>query len=428
MLEHSPSFDLRDAERVARDNFGAEGQASALTSERDQNFCIETSAGARLVLKIANAHEDRAMLEAQQRALMHVAQHVDVTPRVLRATNGETLVEVTGPDGRSHLAWAISWLPGRPLALASRKSHELLEDFGRNIGALETALATFDAPAIHRDFYWDLANGRAIVARFRDLIADVELGRTIDRLMASFDAHTAPRLASLPRAAIHGDPNDYNVLVGGGTDAESRNQMVTGFVDFGDMTYSYRIGDLAIALAYVLFGESDPLATAATMVRGYCEAVAPTDDELAALFGLVVLRLCMSVCIAADQQRQRPDNEYLGVSQDAIARALPALATIPFPLAEAAFREAAGVGRTPAAQRVVAFLEKQQSIAPPILSIDPQRAPSIVLDLGVDSALISGDASENSEPASDSEKSLPNDSVSQVPSVRWTSSASAIRY
>ena len=38
----------------------------------------------------------------------------------------------------------------RPLALASRRSHELLEDFGRNIGALETALATFDAPALHR--------------------------------------------------------------------------------------------------------------------------------------------------------------------------------------------------------------------------------------------------------------------------------------
>ena len=54
------------------------------------------------------------------------------------------------------------------------------------------------------------------------------------------------------------------MLVGGGTDVELRNQLVTGFVDFGDMTYSYRIGDLAIALAYVLFGESDPLAAAAS--------------------------------------------------------------------------------------------------------------------------------------------------------------------
>jgi len=397
MLEHSPSFDVRDAERVAREHFGADGRATALTSERDQNFRIETASGARIVLKIANAREDRAMLEAQQQALMHVAEHVDVTPRVIRAKSGETLVEVTGPDGRSHLAWAISWLEGTPLGLASRKSRELLEDFGRNIGVLERALATFDAPAIHRDFYWDLANGRAIVARFRELIASEELGRTIDRLMESFDKHTSPLLASLPRAAIHGDPNDYNVLVGGGSDIESRNQMVTGFVDFGDMSFSYRIGDLAIALAYMLFDESDPLAPAAAMVRGYCQAIAPTDDELAALFGLAVLRLCTSACIAADQQRQRPDNEYLGVSQQAIARVLPLLAAIPFPLAGAAIREAAGVGRSPAAKRVVAFLEKQQTIAP-ILGVDPQTAPSIVLDLSIESAMLSGDVRENAEP------------------------------
>ena len=214
MLEHSPSFDLHDAERVAREFFGTEGRATALTSERDQNFSIETESGARIVLKIANATEDRAMLEAQQQALIHVAAHLDVTPRVVRSKSGETLVEVSGPDGRSHLAWAISWLQGHPLALAPRKSRELLEDFGRNIGALAMALATFDAPAIHRDFYWDLANGRATVARFRDLITNEELGQTIDKLMASFDTHTAPLLASLHRAAIHGDPNDYNVLVG----------------------------------------------------------------------------------------------------------------------------------------------------------------------------------------------------------------------
>ena len=50
------------------------------------------------------------------------------------------------------------------------------------------------------------------------------------------------------------------MLVGGDGDVESRDQRVTGFVDFGDMTYSFRIGDLAIAIAYVMLGESDPLA------------------------------------------------------------------------------------------------------------------------------------------------------------------------
>ena len=55
MLEHSPRFDLDTAERVARERFGVDGRATELTSERDQNFRIESASGARIVLKIANA-------------------------------------------------------------------------------------------------------------------------------------------------------------------------------------------------------------------------------------------------------------------------------------------------------------------------------------------------------------------------------------
>ncbi|HEY2896606.1 MAG TPA: phosphotransferase, partial [Gemmatimonadaceae bacterium] len=370
MLDHCPRFNLEDAERLARDHFGVSGRATQLTSERDQNFRIDPPNGARLVLKIANACEDRAMLEAQQRAMMHVAGRVPFTPRVLHTASSDTIVRVPGSDGREHLAWAISWLDGRPLGATARHSPELLEDFGRSIGELSEALADFDAPAIHRDFYWDLANGRAIVSRYRSLVVDAELGHALDALMAAFDRHTAPLLSSLPRAAIHGDPNDFNVLVGGDGDVESRNQLVTGFVDFGDMTHSFRIGDLAIAIAYMMLGDSDPLAAAAAMVRGYCGRMTATDEELAALFGLVALRLCTSACIAADQQAQRPDNEYLGVSQRAIARALPLLAQIPFRLAEAVFREAAGVRISPAADRVVAYLARQPGMAP-VLAIDP---------------------------------------------------------
>ncbi|HMA01798.1 MAG TPA: aminotransferase class III-fold pyridoxal phosphate-dependent enzyme, partial [Gemmatimonadaceae bacterium] len=397
MLDHCPRFDPADAERLAREHFGVSGRATELTSERDQNFCIERADGSRIVLKIANAREDRAMLEAQQQAMMHVAERVAFTPRVLRTASGDTIVRAPGREGREHLAWAISWLSGRPLGTTPRRSPALLEDLGRSIGALERALADFDTPAIHRDFYWDLANGREIVSRFRGLVAGDDLGRTIDALIAAFDRHTAPLLPSLPRAAIHGDPNDFNVLVGGDGDVESRDQRVTGLVDFGDMTHSFRIGDLAIAIAYVILGDADPLTSAATMVHGYCERVMPTEEELAALYGLVVLRLCTSVCIAADQQAQRPDNEYLGVSQSAIARTLPTLAMIPFALAEAVFREAAGLPIAPGAERVIAFLERQESIAP-VLGIDPQREPSIVLDLGVASPLIDGNPANNAEP------------------------------
>ena len=396
MLDQSPQFDAQAAERLARDQFRIDGRASPLTSERDKNFLITSSGRPAMVGKIANAAEDRAMLFAQQSALTHLAGGMLTTPNVVRAADGSTLVEVTAEDGRAHLAWAITWLPGRPLGTVARRSPALLADFGRQIGWLDGALADFDSPGIHRDFSWDLANGRAIIDRYRALVTDAELARTLDLLIAQFDRNTAPLLDKLPRAAIHNDLNDYNVLVSG-ENLESRDQSVTGIVDFGDMVHSYRAGDLAIAIAYAILGSNDPLTDACRMVRGYSEHVRLADDELAALFGLVVLRLCTSVCIAADQLRQRPDNEYLGVSQTAIAELLPALAAIPFRLAEAAFREAAGVPSVPASERVSHFLRRTTDIAP-VLGFDLRTEPSIVLDLSIASPLVGGDAAENAEP------------------------------
>ncbi|MDB4878118.1 MAG: putative class-III aminotransferase [Gemmatimonadetes bacterium] len=397
MLDQTPRFDLAAAERLAREHFGIEGRASVLTSERDQNFLITARDGRRAVLKIANAAEDRAMLAAQQEALVHLSTRVPTTPRVVPATGATTLVEIDGEDGRRHLMWAITWLPGRPLSTAPRRSAALLADFGRQIGVLTAALAHFDSPGIHRDFYWDLANGRAMVARHRPLITNGPLGRALDRLIGEFDVRTAPLLERLPRAAIHSDLNDYNVLVGGWDDVESREQRVTGIVDFGDMVYSYRVGDLAIAIAYAILGSDDPLAVVSQMVRGYSERATLDDGELSALFGLVVLRLCTSVCIAVDQLRQRPDNEYLGVSQSAIAGMLPTLEAIPFRLAEAVVREAAGVTPVPASVLVADFLQRAPNIAP-VLGADLRTEPSIVLDLSIASPMIGGDANENAEP------------------------------
>ncbi|HEY9227033.1 MAG TPA: aminotransferase class III-fold pyridoxal phosphate-dependent enzyme [Gemmatimonadaceae bacterium] len=398
LLDQSPRFDLADAERIARELFGVDGHASALTSERDQNFLIASGDGTRIVLKIASAAEEKAMLEAQQRAITHLAQRLDTTPRVLSTVNGRSLAEVTGADDRRYWVWAISWLPGVPMASLSRRSKSLYEDLGRQVGALQRELIDFDHPALHRNFHWDLANARLVIFGKRNLVDDVELGETIDRVVAEIDAHTMPRLANVRRAIIHNDLNDHNILVGGGTDLESRGQQVTGIVDFGDMVYSYRVGELAIAIAYAVLDEEDPLDIAATIVRGYCERSRLDDDEIGALFGLVLLRLCASVCIAAEQQRQRPDNDYLGVSQGSIRRTLPKLAKLPYGLAETTLRAAAGLTPSPVGERVRAYLGRLPDFAP-VLGVDLRLEPSIVLDLSIASPLLSGDARENAEPA-----------------------------
>ena len=396
-VDFAPRLSPGDAEALAREAWQLDGRATELPSDRDQNFLIESPSGARLVLKIANSRERREVLEGQQALLQHLSTSVEIVPRVMAAAGGETIVEVAAADGSRHFTWAVSHLDGRPMAMAAQRTPALLEAIGARTATLRDALRGFDHPALHRDIQWDLARGRDLVRERRSDIGDAALGAAIDRAIAEYDRATAPRLDALPRATIHGDLNDHNILIDE-TAGAGGGPRITGIVDYGDAVHSFAVADLAIAIAYALLGEADPLAAACAIVRGYARVSALGDEELAAVYGLVVLRLAMSACIAAEQQRRRPDNAYLGVSQDAIARQLPVLAAIPFALAEAAFQVAAGRSATPQRARVLDFLRRHAAYEP-VLPFDLRREPALVLDLGVSSPLVDGDPARNDEPA-----------------------------
>ena len=274
--------------------------AQQLPSERDQNFLVIDDSGQQFVLKIANASESRAFLEAQNAVLDYLSERVTFCQRVIG--------EITEFEG--HLVRVVTYLPGVPLAEIKPHTPGLLHDLGQKLGQLSCALADFDHPAAHRDFHWDLANGNRVINEYAPLIEKAELRDLV--LKCRFEPET-----ELRRSVIHGDANDYNVLV----DPESMT--VSGLIDFGDMVYSYTVGDLAIAIAYVVLGEGDPR----DVIAGYTSEFGLLDEERVALWPLVRLRLAMSVCIAAHQMRQQPDNEYLGISQKAIEKTLPRIFT-----------------------------------------------------------------------------------------------------
>ncbi len=396
MLDSAPHFDDAAAARLARDHFGISGSARALFSERDQNFLVGGGGGQSAVLKIANARENRALLEAQQAVLDRVAGHVDLTPRVTAAADGRRLVGVRDAAGVEYLVWAITVVPGRPLAEVRHPSAALTADFGGTVARLRAALGEFDHPALHRDFVWNLTRASETVAERRALIADAELGGAIDALTAAFGAHTAARLGALPRAAVHGDLNDYNVLVGRA--AAGDGMRVTGIVDFGDIVHSYAVADLAIALAYAVLDAPEPLDAMVPVVAAYHAAYPLSEAEIGVLYGLAAMRLCVSACMAAEQMRACPDNAYLGVSQTRVRRALPRFAATPFALAEAVLRDACGLEPLPAAARVGAWLRAQGPRCAPVLDADLRTERCLVLDLGVSSPLVSGDSAERDEP------------------------------
>ena len=83
ILDHAPTFTLEDASQIVQKFYDLYATAIALPSERDQNFLLETENGERFVLKIANATEERAMLETQNRVMEHLSKHIPFCQNVI---------------------------------------------------------------------------------------------------------------------------------------------------------------------------------------------------------------------------------------------------------------------------------------------------------------------------------------------------------
>ena len=398
LLDYAPEFTTAEAVEIAHRLFAIPVAARTLPSERDQNFLLTLEDGEKRILKIANAREDPDLLEAENAVMLHVAGRGAAAPRPFPTLDGDFVTRITGPNGNEHCVRLISFLPGRPMGEVRRHSAGLLHDLGRRVGQLNRALADFDHPAAHRDLHWDLAHARREIERHKSLIDDPALRSMIDSCVAGFERDVEPLLGRLRSSVIHNDANDYNVIVGGGDDLYSRDQQVIGLIDFGDLVHTWTVADLAIAIAYAILDKPDPLTAAAHVVRGYHAEYPLTETELAALFGLVRMRLCVSVCLAAHQQRQRPDDPYLVISQAPIRNTLPRLAAIHSRFAAAAFREACGLAPVPEAGPLTAWLRSKQKEFAPVLGIDLTTEPCLVFDFSPGSPFFEGDPEGFSEP------------------------------
>ncbi|MEM7201692.1 MAG: aminotransferase class III-fold pyridoxal phosphate-dependent enzyme [Planctomycetota bacterium] len=376
-----------DGARLAAELFGVQGTATALPSERDRNYEISAADGARYVLKVANAAERASFLACQQRALQRLRERAShgrfPTPAPsIGGAEGPVELEL---DGAIHRVRLVRHVSGVPLADYRPHRPALLQELGRVVGGLNVALGDFDHPDLHRDFAWELSGCAPHLERGAATIADTDapLAERLRAFAEAFREHVVPRLADVPQGAIHGDANDYNVIVDvAGPDTEP----AVGLIDFGDMIHSCVVADLAVAIAYAMLGKRDPLAAAAHLVRGYVAVRPLTDGEADVVWDLALARLHLSMAMAIQQRAAAPDNDaYLSISQQAIRELLPRLDAVHPRLARYALRDAAGLPPCPAGAAVARWLAEHGAGAAPVVEPDPRTARTLVLDLSVGS-------------------------------------------
>ena len=383
MMSGVPTLSLQAAASLAHELFGVDAIATPLPSERDQNVLLVTHSGERSILKIANATERRAVLDAENAAYAHL-RHSGFTPRVMMTVDDQPIAQHDG-----HFIRRITALPGTTLGTTPYRTARLRRSIGTTLGDMARALSSFDHPAFHRDFHWDLANADRVVRDLLPLLTGNPLHAHVEHFMAIHATHVTPLLPDFRRSIIHSDANDYNLLVDGNA------QRVTGIVDFGDMVHSHTVNDLAIAMAYVALGVDEPLAAAADVVAGYYAAMPLTEAEISALWGLMSMRLCVSACMSAKQQAERPGDAYLGISQGPIAITLPTLAAIHPRFAHYTFRHACGLAPVPHAPRITRWITDHAHTFAPLLGVDLATTNVAPLDFSAGSTLIANDPAAN---------------------------------
>ncbi|MCB0997785.1 MAG: aminotransferase class III-fold pyridoxal phosphate-dependent enzyme [Acidimicrobiales bacterium] len=297
LLEPPPPCTAADAISLGA-RFGLRAaDARDLGSERDRTFLLigdDTSPIA--VMKISNAAESVETLDMEANVVEHATRVDPALPLALPSTVPDTA------DAVRRLAWTSSagehWvriydvLPGHarhdPLALDDRA----VVEWGATTARLGRALRGFAHPRAIRVMPWDVQHAlttRPMVASIADPATRTLVTRVLDR----FEEVVAPRWPSLRTQVVHGDLTCDNALV-------DDDGLITGIIDFGDMSHSALLTDIASVLDSICAGRrgDDLVRTARLILDGY-ERITPLEpDELAIVGEVWAARAALGVAIS----------------------------------------------------------------------------------------------------------------------------------
>jgi 4-aminobutyrate aminotransferase-like enzyme/Ser/Thr protein kinase RdoA (MazF antagonist) len=303
----SPGFTIEQVKDIAKELFGLTGSLFPLASERDQNMHIRTETGDQFVIKIANSAEDPAVIDMQLRALEHIAI-VDPelpVPEVYLSRNGLAIEQIQAENGTKHCVRILTYMTGIP-PLDDPADQALLRPMGACLARLVLALRGFFHPAANYELLWDLKHTSKL-RQYLPHISEPNHHELASYFLDRFDRNVLPLIPKLRAQIVHNDIVPDNILV-----AENDPGRIVGIIDFGDMTHTLLVNDLATTIAPMLCGQADPVGTAAEIIAGYHEMIPLEAAELNILYDLIAARMTMLNVIASWRVTIHPYNrEYI---------------------------------------------------------------------------------------------------------------------
>ena len=310
-------------ELVAHTHNLAADSITRLPTERDDTFLLRTAHGP-VVAKFAHPLDEPRELHDQLAVLDALARDYPQLPvqRVVATVDGHLSTRVVDAARQSRLVRVLTYLDGEPLGARPRDLSAM-----HALGALHASLASAIAaigdaaspPLLGSPTPWNLL-AVELYAPLIDHVTDDDVRRAVSAVVDEARDALLPAARALPALLAHNDLHGDNVLV------SSDPFAISGVLDFGDMTRTPRVADLAVAASYArgrVGDAGEPWAAARAYVFGFETEQPLTDDEHALLPGLVVLRVAQRAILNSAIAAANPAAaEYASRNLSAIARDL----------------------------------------------------------------------------------------------------------
>ncbi|MDX6318048.1 MAG: hypothetical protein QOD35_1448 [Nocardioidaceae bacterium] len=296
LTEAAPVLDVTDIEDILARSWEVRGALTPLHGERDLNFRVDDPSGSAYVLKIQNPADSAEVVDFQTAAARHIRRVAPDLPisDVVLTRDGAEWTTTTDATGRRCLLRLMTFLDGH------HPGREELEDgdlfvWGRTAASLGRALRGFFHPAADYRIAWDIKR----LPELRDWAEalDEEPRRVVLDVISQHEQRVAPSLPGLRAQVVHNDLSRGNVLV-------DHRHRISGITDFGDLTHTPLVCDLAVAIADVIDGRADCLRLAESMIAGYASVTPLGADEIGLLADLVAGRCAAALAISTWLQRQ----------------------------------------------------------------------------------------------------------------------------
>ncbi len=304
-----PTPQLQD---LLQEHYGLTTQSiKRLNGEVDFNYHIKTSKGEQFLLKISRPDYKLLEINLQTHILTHLSHKklpLELQKPIFNR-KGKSQIEIKDQADTTRIMRLLTWVDGRMFAFVNPHTEVLLESLGAACGYLCKGLQGFQHSAAHRYLKWNPSEVEWIEKEL-EVFNNEEERELVHYFLENFQRKVLPYFPKLRKSIIHGDANDYNIVVS----QDKRNPKIISLIDFGDSTYTHTINELGIALSYAMMDKADPIAAAYEVVRGFHQIFPLREEEIEVLFWFTAARSIITVTAAALNKRAEPENEYHQIS------------------------------------------------------------------------------------------------------------------